>query len=267
MILVDDRAGSKELIKYPPLDSLGELTRLDSGDVCFTGNGPRGSILIGIEVKSIFDLISSLDSHRLQGKQIPDMLDFGYDVRYLLHYGNYRSDPVSGNLQIRKRINGKVQWTDYMLGKRACPFGFVESFLCSPSFTELGILSKRVIDVEEAVAWIAVLYRTWAKEYNKHKSMRVLYDNTASGTADKTESAPTHPGTLLPTDRNSALMYRAGVASKLARGIGYEKAVAAAKHFPSVRAMVAAGPAEWAQVPGIGKVLAKSVVARVEEEG
>jgi hypothetical protein len=279
LILVDDRAGSgrdyvkgdytkKALIKYPPLDTCAELTRLDSGDVAFTGNGPSGHILVGVELKSVFDLISSLDSHRLQGQQLPAMIEFGYDVRWLLIYGNYRSNPTNGNLQIRRRgHNGKVQWTDYMLGKRACPFGFIEAFLCSPSFTSLGILSHRVIDIEEAVAWIMVLYRTWQKQWKDHKSMRVLYDNTASESKNRDDNAPSGiAGTLIPTDRNSKLMYRAGVASKLARGIGYEKAVAAAGHFPSVQAMVNASAAEWELVPRIGRVMARAVADKVREE-
>jgi ERCC4-type nuclease len=280
LILIDDRLGSskyggeriRELLARPPLSTCAELTRLDSGDIAFSGNGPNGSTLVGIELKSILDLIASLDSHRLQGAQLPAMIEFGYGVRWLLIYGNYRCNPENGNLQIRKYVNrgiagGKTQWIDYTLGKRSVPFGFVEGFLCSPSFTSLGILSHRVIDVDEAIAWVVVLYRTWQKPWSAHKSMRVLYDNTASESKNKDANALSEiAGTLLPTDRNSHLMYKAGVASKLARGIGYERAMAAGKHFRSVRAMVNASSEEWALVPGIGKVMARAVVDKVTEE-
>jgi len=279
LILFDDRLGSskyggdriRELLSLPPLSTCAELTRLESGDVAFTGNGESGPILVGVELKSILDLIASLDSHRLQGAQLPGMIEFGYDVRWLLVYGSYRSNPANGNLQIRKRATGtgKAQWIDYMLGKRAVPYGFPEAFLCSPSFTSLGFQSHRVIDIDEAVAWIMVLYRTWSKPWKDHKSMRVLYDNTGDGKKDKDDSAhgpPKPPGTLLPTDRNSKLMYRAGVASKLARGIGYEKAVAAAGHFPSVKSMVNASAEEWALVSGFGRVMATAVYDKVREE-
>jgi len=59
-VLIDDRAGSQDLIRYSPLDSTSELTRLDAGDALITGNGPDDSILtIGIELKTIADLLSS----------------------------------------------------------------------------------------------------------------------------------------------------------------------------------------------------------------
>ena len=73
-MLIDDRAGSRDLIKYEPVRSTGELCRLDSADVCLTGNGPNDAVLIGVEVKSIWDLISSINTGRLQATQIPAML-------------------------------------------------------------------------------------------------------------------------------------------------------------------------------------------------
>jgi ERCC4-type nuclease len=258
MILIDDRAGSRELIKIAPLDKCAELTRLDSADVCMSGLGPHGPISIGVEVKSIFDMISSLSSGRLQGEQIPKMLESGYDTKWLLYYGSYRASPVNGNFQIHKRIKGKVTWTDYVLGKRTIPYSYVEAFLVSPAFTQLGILSKRVIDIEEVVAWLMTLYRTWSKPYDKHKSMNVIYNNVAAGSAGFNPAL-----SVLPRASDKGTQKRARIAASLP-GVGYERAMAAAAHFTSVREMINASAEEWALVSGIGKVLGRSIVEAVK---
>jgi len=45
--------------------------------------------------------------------------------------------------------------------------------------------------------------------------------------------------------------------------IGWERGVAAAHVFPSIRAMINATEREWQEVPGVGKVIAKSIVRTV----
>ena len=62
-VLVDDRAGSVDLVKYQPLKRSAELTRLRAGDVLIVGNGPGGRpVLVGIEFKTVADLIQSIDN-------------------------------------------------------------------------------------------------------------------------------------------------------------------------------------------------------------
>lgn len=124
MILVDDRAGSRDLVKHPPLDdpSVAELTRLDSGDVCFVGHGPHGESVVGVELKSVSDLLSSRQNGRLQGVdgQIPEMLT-GYDERWIVTYGTYRCGDT-GDLEYMRREkvrgSGKLSpvWHSYTFG-------------------------------------------------------------------------------------------------------------------------------------------------------
>jgi len=100
MLLIDDRAGSADLLK--PLLAAGlpaELTRLESADIAFIGKGPKGaSIDIGIELKrldgSSTDLTQSLRSGRLAGAQLPKMVGpkGAYDYAWLLIEGIWRHD-------------------------------------------------------------------------------------------------------------------------------------------------------------------------------
>lgn len=233
MIWIDDRAGSKELVNYPPLDKTGELCRLDAGDVCLTGEGPTGTVLVGVEVKSITDLISSTDTGRLQGTQIPGMLR-DYDVAWLLYYGEYRPGIRDQSLQIKR---GKT-WRGYRLGPRAVPYGYVAAFLLT--LVAAGIRVQRVVDVREAAVWIGVLERWWSKPWDQHKGLHA-FDNSRNLS-------------LVP-DMDAETLLRARVAAQLP-GVGFERAMAAARYFGTVREMVNASAGEWEKIEGIGRVVA-----------
>ena len=70
-ILIDHRQGSGYLIEHPKLKDVGYLCKgreqLAHGDISFVGNGPKGPLKFGIELKSIEDLFQSVTSGRLQG--------------------------------------------------------------------------------------------------------------------------------------------------------------------------------------------------------
>lgn len=226
-------------MKIEPVQSIGELSRLDSGDACLVGNGPDGPMLVGIEVKSITDLVSSISTGRLQGTQVPLMLK-SYDVCWLLYYGKYRAGP-GGGLDIRY---GKT-WRRHKIGNREVPYGYVEAMLLD--LAAVGFKIKHVHDIHEAAAWIGVLFRWWTKPWAKHHGMHV-FDNSREVS-------------LMPGMDDSTHL-RARIAAQLP-GVGFERAVSAAQHFKSVSGMVNAEVGEWTTVPGIGKVIAKAIVEAV----
>jgi ERCC4-type nuclease len=266
-LLIDDRAGSRELVRYPPLTDTAHLCRLDAGDVLITGNGPDDALLVGIEVKSIWDLLSSINTGRLQATQLPGMLA-AYDINWLLYYGQYRAG-TGGALEIpgrgrstrvgKRKGKGagagkplrttsstpRTTWRTLKLGKRPVPYGYLEGFLFD--LAAMGVCVKHTRDVREAAVWLGCLERWWSKPWGKHKGMRTL---------DNSQGLSLMPG----IDDDERL--RAKVAAALP-GIGFERAVAAAKYFGSVSALVNAGEREWAQVPGVGKVIAKAVTRAV----
>jgi ERCC4-type nuclease len=165
-----------------------------------------------------------------------------YDVSWLLYYGLYRPGLKDGALQLRR---GRA-WKSYKLGKRAVPYGYVESFLLT--LTSAGLHVKHVADAREAAAWLGVLHRWWSKSWSQHRGLR---------TFDQSRDVSLMPG------MDSHTHLRARVAAQLP-GVGFERAVAAANHFGSVRELINAGPADWEGVPGIGKVIARVVKEAVE---
>jgi ERCC4-type nuclease len=238
-LMIDDRAGSRDLMRYEPVRTVGELCRLDSADALIVGNGPDGALLVGVELKSIHDFVSSADTGRLQATQIPAMLAT-YGVNWLLYYGDYR---VGVNNRIELRY-GK-DWKPMRLGSREVPFGYIEGLIFD--LAGLGVHTRHVNSMREAAIWIAALHRYWSKPWDKHHGMRVL---------DKSHGVSLMPG------MDPATLQRTKIAACLP-GVGFERALAAAQHFTSVSAMVNADADEWAQVDGIGRVIAKAVVAAI----
>lgn len=239
---IDDRAGSIDLMQHEPLLSTAEICRLDSGDAMILGDGPDGPLLVGVEVKSIYDLIGSMQTGRLQATQLPALIST-YDVRWLLVYGSYGPGP-GGLLQ----IYGKRGPQKFRLGRRPVPYGYVEAFLCDVA--AVGVRVKNVPSSYAAAQWVGILHRWWSKPWSKHKGLR-SFDNS-------------HSVSLMPS-MDSQTHFRACVASQLP-GVGYERAVAAAKHFPSIEAMVAASVSDWQSVPGIGKVVANAIYQAVRRD-
>lgn len=86
MILVDDRQGSKHLGK-PLRKALGDeivcVERMESADIAWAGRGPDGSVLCGVEVKQVQEMLGDMTEHRFTSVQLPRMVE-AFDYRWLL---------------------------------------------------------------------------------------------------------------------------------------------------------------------------------------
>jgi ERCC4-type nuclease len=82
------------------------LTTLEFADIAFEGQGDNdASVFVGIELKKLPDLISSLRTGRLSGHQLPG-LAASYDYRWLLVEGTWRPD-AKGRITTPRRYS---QW-------------------------------------------------------------------------------------------------------------------------------------------------------------
>lgn len=247
-LFIDDRDGSRDLAGIEPAKSISELTRLDSGDCMIIGNGPGGAVVnVGVEVKSIWDLVSSAETGRLQATQVPAMLKT-YDMSWLLYHGAYRIG-ADGYLWVRRKFGrpgDKHEYRPLKLGKRQVPYAYIEGLIYDFAF--MGIHTRHVTDVREAAIWLHSLHRWWSKPWDKHRGMRVI---------DKSREVSLMPG------MDEREMQRTRIAAQLP-AVGFERAITAARHFPSVREMINAPVEEWTQVDGIGKVIARAIVEAVK---
>lgn len=236
MVIIDDRDGSRPLAFLEPLRDRCQLGTLDFGDVMLTGHGPNDTtISVGVEVKSVHDLLSSIETGRLAGHQLPGLIK-GYDYAWLMVYGAAR--PGKDNYL---EVNRHGHWGNFSLGRRPVPWSYLEGWLLTAQlFSSIRI--KWVSNEEEAAKWIAVLDRWLSKPWDQHKGLKVFNESGV-------QAAP--PG----ADPVEALI--AKVAAQIP-GIGWTRGWAAAKHFTSIEEMMNATAESWQQIPGIGPVLAKS---------
>lgn len=255
MILIDDRAGSKEL--KPHLDRLKvpcELTRLEYGDVMFLGRGPGDDWLkIGVEYKSLPDVLSCITTGRFAAHQLPGMLrrDIAsreYDVTWLLLQGVWRVDTQSGVIQVpRKLAGGGVQWQPLYVGRNGYTGQQLEGFLLTIT-QQSGIRIAKVGSEGEAARWLATLYGWWTnKSWEQHASLQT-FDLSGPMVQIEKPSFTRRAAATLP-------------------GVGWVKSQAVVEHFGSVTAMSLADERDWMEVPGIGKVLAHRIVAALHGAG
>lgn len=170
MLFVDNRSGSKELVK--PLVEMGlpvESTVLDAADLYFEGRGVRGAPLsIGIEFKQLGELVQALRSERLQGYQMLKMRAT-YAHSYLFIEGELLFDK-QGKLQRRSKFTKSVvplegQMTVGELYKRIQVLHLCGGL--NPWWTQTR---------KDTLQSIAALYHTWTDtNLDQHKSHLAIY--------------------------------------------------------------------------------------------
>jgi ERCC4-type nuclease len=239
MILIDDRVGSRELA--PLLRARGasvELARLDSADFAWQGNGPDGMVLVGVERKTIGDLLSCIVSGRLK-EQLVTMHET-YQERWLLVEGRYR-EGASGVLEILHHNC----WTQVPWGKRVWMYSTVEGFLLT-LIVQGGMLVKNVEDLAQSASWLRRHYGWWQGAYNDHGSLHTFHVER-------------------PVDQ--VALVRPGLVRRMAKeldGIGWDKSIPISRHFRTPLEMCMAGEKEWRSIEGIGKKLAASIVRMLQ---
>jgi hypothetical protein len=272
-ILIANDEGSKDLIDIPPLSrDLCCLDKLSSGDVAFSGWGPEGSTLsIGVEIKSMSDLLDSASNGRLHGVdgQLQRMLYTDkYDEVWFLYYGMYRCGPT-GYLEYPIYRNGRMEWLAYDFGRSGnspVPFSYLTHLLFELSragvkYDHVGSKLNSRDCKPEVAAWIMTLYTFWQEPYESRCRMRSF--NNASSTL-------TRP---LSLDIDPDLLFMAKLVAPFP-GIKFERAMAIAESFESPLAMFNAGVDEWAEVKiptkgktgrvvRLGRTMAQSIVERI----
>lgn len=307
VLLIDSREGSYPLAFHEPIRSILEpcaaipstngkpaishpekcscrgtaraLSTLPSGDVAICGNGPSSALMVGVEVKEISELVSSLETGRAQS-QIRAMSQ-DYDVRHLLTYGPYRCSPDDGrSLEVWKPAIPKRRragWYTLNHGRRGpVLYSYLRNWLVSPvSLCAYGFMYWHVDTIEDVCSWIGALYHSWQKPWSAHKSMKTRDRSSGSDARFKKDAREGRfqraTFDSLPLDKD--LKQRLDCAEVLP-SLGYERALAAAKHFSSPYEMYNAEEREWAEIKvestggkgkarRLGPVTAQSVVKAI----
>jgi ERCC4-type nuclease len=235
MITIDRRQGSGELLRLFPAGR-ANIGDLEYGDFSLLGNGPGGiPVFIGVERKTLSDLINSTLSGRLQGHQLPGLLS-SYNYTYLVVEGVWKVK--DGNIQ-QWRKGGWVR-------ERGMSAHALHALVNTLSIIT-GVNVVRTDSPAGTVDWLLDLHDWWIKPYNRHRG---------------------HLGFQVEP-RASTLLDKPSLVRRVAKelpGIGWERSKVVADHFRSVLEMVVADERRWQEIPGIGPVLARSVVEAMQRE-
>jgi ERCC4-type nuclease len=239
MLLVDDRVGSRDLAA--PLKTLGlsvELVRLQYGDVAFEGRGVGGvPVLVGIELKQLSDLCSSLRTGRLAGHQNPGLSDT-YDHRWLIVEGRY----------------GRDRWgaiTRMARGRRSPLHGQMTLSEVEGRLLTLELATALHVRHTEArwqtLRFVQCLYRWWTdRGFDAHKSHLVAHA----------------PQSLIPMSQFRRVLQ--GL-----EGVGPALSKAAEARFGVLAKAMHAGSQEWAALDVGGRKLgmkqAEAIVRHIRE--
>ena len=233
MIRIDRRIGSAHL--QPLLQKMGvpvQVQTLEYGDVAFEGRGPEERpVPVGIEVKTLGDLLASLTTGRLMGHQMPGLLAH-YEHVYLVVQGFYK---INREGAIETRMGR--DWHPLVLGGRVFLWRDLSGLLTTLE-TRCGVHLRQTSGAHETALTVAGLYHWWTgKAYADHRSHLAFHE-----IPDSQVSLGTPP-----------LVVRL---AKELPGIGYKRAHAIGAVFPTPQVMANASAAQWAQIEGIGSTLA-----------
>ena len=242
MITIDSRVGSGELLPLFPKGS-AKLGYLDFGDFAFTGKGYTDGLplLVGVERKTTTDLLSSMTSGRLSGRQVPGLLN-SYNSVYLIIEGIWRPSPHSRILQHYR--NG--QWVPIRLGGREFMTREIYNYINTLT-TVCGINCWRTQNKHETVAWLMSTYHWWCdKSMEEHRSHKQA-----------------HKPFVQLMSKKLPLLHR--IAGELS-GVGFNRSKDVAGHFNNLIEMALADEKEWRKIPGIGKGLSSTIVKELRGE-
>lgn len=257
-VLVDPRSGSGDLVR--PLQALGiparypdpragEGCELEFGDVQLVGRGANDRpVLVGVEVKTLSDVLQCIVDRRFSGHQLPGLLA-SYEERWLLIEGVMLCDKTRELYIARVDHRPPIRAAK---GEKPWQYEAVQSW--RRSVERAGCKTDNVPDRRSVVAWIASLYHWWQKAPEDHQAMFGvrLKDLSCAGDPIADYIAEASP--------------KMRVAASVISGVGSIKAAAAAAHFRSIRKMANAEVEAWREVPGFGKRLADAMVEEIVRE-
>lgn len=232
---VDSRVGSVEIA--PLLATKANITTLPFADFAFTGYGPPDTMpiaSIGIERKTIRDLLNSIQSGRLSGHQLIGLTRH-YHYVYLLVEGIYRPTYPDGVVQ----LFNKGKWRTVQHGSRRYTIREIQGYINTLAICA-GVHTVHTGTPQHTALWLDGAYRWWQKPYTKH-------------TAHLQAHTPPPP---------TAQLVKPNLVTRVAKeyqGVGWDKARALGQHFPTVMDFVMADETDLLAVAGIGKKLAAGI--------
>jgi ERCC4-type nuclease len=232
---IDDReertTGLKALVRQWGV--YGDVERMEYGDVAWAGKEDGKKVVVGLERKTVGDLLSVIESKRFTGRQLEGLLE-NYHHVYLLVEGRWRCGKA-GELEEYGRVRGKYGWRK---SRSRLNYWAVSGWLETMANC-CGVEVRQTDGLRDTAALVRVLAGWWAK--GEHKA---------------------HKGVYIPGPSGKVSFVRPNLVWRMAAQLpGIErKGEEISRKFGSAKEMCGASEKEWREVKGIGKVLAGNIV-------
>lgn len=247
MILVDNKSGrvtpggrepQKEILAHIHRAGVkAELTSLEFGDACFEGNGPNGKMVIGVERKTVGDMLNCIDDARYSAHQRPGMLAM-YQKSVLMIEGVWKPDIQSGYLL---ELVNTLTWRPYRQRSLMVRYNKLFRYLLSVQFSGVTVIWSR--DMEQTAYNICEIYHWFQKPWDHHTSLLEM----------QKLNIPALNGRPTLVQRWAAEL----------DGVGVKHSTAAMKIFKTPYDLARSDETEWLTIPGVGVKLARSIVRQI----
>lgn len=246
-ILIDYRQGIRkdgsnnhlDLIPYiQKLNVKVEKADLKWGDAAFEGNGPDGTIAIGVERKRLHDMLSCIEDSHYSASQMIGMRQM-YAVSILMVEGHWK--PHTGNGMLMEGFTGGINFGYCAPRGRKMMYAKIRRYLFSVALS--GVIVCYTRDPEHTAYDIVELFHYFQKKWKDHTAL------------------------LNPQKMNiPQLMGHPSLTLKWAHtlnGIGAKHGQDAERLFKKPINLATADESDWLRIPGLGVKTAQSIVKEI----
>lgn len=252
MILVDQAIGSGrdksggELLQ-PIIRRLGipcETTQLSYGDCCFEGHGPDGPITLGVERKTLQDMLQCVEDARYSAHQLPGMLKL-YSKSFLVLEGLWeRGTPGSAleGVLIQGYGHGSSWGPLKAVGNgRTTLYSKLYRYLISVSLA--GVIITYSNDITQTACQIVEIQQYFQKRWREHTALRECQKLAIPSLSGKPSLCKRWANEL--TD------------------VGVVHGEEADRKFKTALALANSDESDWMTIPGIGAKTARQIVREI----
>ncbi len=237
MILVDSRVGSRELL--PLIKQLGvkaELSELEYGDFCCNGNGPKGQICIGIERKTLSDILQCIDDARYAAYQRPGMARM-YDKSILMIEGSWRPREDGILMELFRGL----KWGECRYRSQRVMYSKLYRYLLS--MTMGGVIITYSRDMEHTAFNVCEIFHYFSKKWEDHTSLIELQTLN------------------IPDMRGKPTLVRKWAAQ--ITGVGVKLSQEAETYFKKPLVLANSSESDWIKLPQVGAKTAMQIIREI----
>jgi ERCC4-type nuclease len=145
-----------------------QIEQLPYGDFAFEGNGPQGQILVGIERKTLSDMLNCIDDARYVGQKVG--MRKMYRVSILMIEGVWKPDTLTGYLM---ECIATLTWKPLRYRSQMTRYSKLFRYLLTVQLSGVCVIWTR--DIEHTAYNIIECYHYFQKKWEDHTSLMEIH--------------------------------------------------------------------------------------------